>query len=257
MHVAGALSAQYASSMAPRRGDYGFDAPYVIVFFAIALLIALGIAIAGVWAGKIWWIAIAGLNVLWFGSSIASFVYTTRIGKLAVWDELLASHPWRGDERVLDVGCGRGAVLTLAAARVPQGSAIGVDLWSTKDQSGNAAEVTLRNAELEGVRDRVEIRTGDMRKLPCEDASFDVIVSSMAIHNVPDASGRAQALDEIARVLKPDGVALIADISRSAEYVAHWQSRGLEVERRSLGWRFWYGGPHVATYLVRMRKGGR
>ncbi len=73
----------------------------------------------------------------------------------------------------------------MAAQRLPRGRAVGVDVWSTKDQSGNAEQVTRQNAELEGVADRVELHTADMRKLPFDDGSFDVVVSSLAIHNVP------------------------------------------------------------------------
>ena len=52
----------------------------------------------------------------------------------------------RGDEAVLDMGCGRGAVLTAVARKLTTGRVIGIDIWNTMDQSGNAREVTLRNA---------------------------------------------------------------------------------------------------------------
>jgi hypothetical protein len=69
----------------------------------------------------------------------------------------------RGDERVLDMSCGRSAVLIAVARRLTSGRVIGIDLWSTRDQSGNASDVTRRDASLEGVLDRVEIETGDIR----------------------------------------------------------------------------------------------
>jgi len=55
-------------------------------------------------------------------------------------------------------------VLTAVAGRLTTGRATGIDIWNTLDQSGNAQSVTLRNASLEGVADRVRIETGDMRK---------------------------------------------------------------------------------------------
>jgi arsenite methyltransferase len=67
---------------------------------------------------------------------------------------------------VLDLGCGRGAVLVLVAKLLPRGTAAGIDLWLTQDQSGNAVGATWRNAEAEGVADRVELVTGDIRWLP-------------------------------------------------------------------------------------------
>src|SRR4029450_14051737 len=94
---------------------------------------------------------------------------STRVGKSAVWSELFDRLDLKGDERLLDIGCGRGAVLLMAAKRLPRGRAVGVDLWSTTDQSGNAEQVTRRNAALEGVAERVELHTADMRQLPFDD----------------------------------------------------------------------------------------
>src|SRR5262249_55537952 len=152
---------------------------------------------------------------------------------------------------LLDLGCGRGAVLLMAAKLLTSGKSVGVDLWKTSDQSGNALEVTRRNAELEGVADRIELATGDMRALPFPDAAFDVIVSSLAIHNIPDEAGRAKAIDEAMRVLKPGGRLAIADFRSTQLYAERLRRLGIEnVSTSRLGWRFWYGGPWGATTLV-------
>ena len=60
----------------------------------------------------------------------------------------------------------------------------------------------MRNAALEGVSDRIDIETGDMRALPFPDGTFDVVVSSLAIHNISSNAARAQAVAEAWRVLK-------------------------------------------------------
>lgn len=237
-----------------RSGDYGFDAPLVPIIFAVAALGSLAIGIAGVIGGAWFWAVFGLADAAWFASSAASYVYTTRRGKHAVWARLVDELALRGDERVLDVGCGRGAVLLLVASRLPNGRAVGIDLWSTTDQSGNAESATLRNAELEGVGDRVELHTGDMCKMLFADGEFDVIVSSLAIHNVREAAGRERAIDEIFRVLKPGGTALLADFRFTRDYAARLVERGAEVSTRGLGWRFWYGGPYAATKLVTARK---
>src|ERR1700677_2237967 len=133
--------------------------------------------------------------------SAARYLYSTGPGKRAIWAQLLDELGLRGDEQVLDVGCGRGAVLMLAARRLPAGRAVGVDVWRRRDQSGNSRAATERHAVGEGVSDRVELADADARDLPFASASFDLVVSSLAISNIREAGGRAQALREAVRVL--------------------------------------------------------
>ena len=146
-------------------------------------------------------------------------------------------------------------MLTAVAKRLTTGRVTGVDIWSTHDQSGNAREVTLRNASLEGVADRVVVETGDMRALPFPDASFDVVVSSLAIHNIKSHDDRRRAIAEGFRVLKPGGRIVIADIRATSIYEDELRMRGAtNVERRRLGWRFWWGNPVAATTLLTATK---
>jgi hypothetical protein len=62
-----------------------------------------------------------GVAGLWLFLNAGFFVYATRVGKFAVWAELLDRLDLKGDERLLDVGYGRGAVLLMAARRLPRG----------------------------------------------------------------------------------------------------------------------------------------
>jgi arsenite methyltransferase len=241
--------------MTRRRGEYGFDYPYVPVGLAVASVVAFGIA-AVLFASSFPWLAsLTLLAGLVFTASTLSFVLTTRWGKFIVWSELLDTLALRGDEHLLDVGCGRGAVLMLAAERLPVGRAVGLDLWLTTDQSGNSEQATWRNADLEGIGARIELHTGDMRRLPFPDASFDVVTSSLAIHNIGNAQGREQALSEMLRVVRRGGTVMIADIRYAAEYQRYLAAQaGTSVECRRLDWRFWYGGPQAATNLVVVRR---
>jgi ubiquinone/menaquinone biosynthesis C-methylase UbiE len=147
---------------------------------------------------------------------------------------MLKMIPWRGDEQVLDVGTGRGLLLVGAARLLKSGNATGIDVWSTKDLSGNSLERTQANIEVEGVKDRVQLKSDDARKLSFPDASFDVVLSNLCIHNIPDAEGRAQACREIARVLKPGGTALISDFIKTGFYQKVFIASGLKVTRTSM-----------------------
>ncbi|MEO3873253.1 class I SAM-dependent methyltransferase [Nonomuraea sp. B12E4] len=239
--------------MRKRHGSYGFDAPWALtgLFFGAVILLALAAFSYGLdilAAGVAF--TLGGLYTL---ASAASYLYTTRRGKFVVWAAELRR--LEGDERLLDLGCGRGATLMLAAGRLAGGRATGVDLWSTKDQSGNKEAATRANAVAEGVSDRVEPVTGDMRELPFGDGAFDVIVSSLAVHNIPDAEGRARAVGEAHRVLRPGGLLLVADFQHAPAYEATLRELGVtDVRRRDLGWRFWYGGPWFRTDMVEARK---
>ena len=227
-----------------RKGSYGFDAPYLL---PIPLaLIAWNVA-QGIISRTPWPFVAVGL----VSACMACGLYASRRGKFVVWSELLAQLNLRGDERVLDVGCGRGAVLILAAQRLTTGRAFGLDLWRPGDQSGNSLAATQRNAAAEGVAERVQLHTGDMRALPFPNNSFEVVVSSIAVHNVKGKEARRKAIEEIVRVLRPGGRLLIADIVGTRKYQEHLIEFGLSnITRRNLGWRMWWSGPWLATRLV-------
>lgn len=144
-------------------------------------------------------------------AAAADYLYCTGPGKRSLWSDLLDRLELRGDEAVLDVGCGTGAVLLLAARRVPRGGAVGVDVWRSVDLTGNSPTATEGNALAEGVADRVGVVGADARRLPFSDASFDVVVSNLTLHNIRDAGGRRLALQEMVRVLRPGGRLRIVD----------------------------------------------
>jgi arsenite methyltransferase len=235
-------------TMARRRGSYGIDAPKLLPVLGILVVINI---IDGVISGTVW-PYLAAVVVMGCG---CLGLYASRRGKFVVWDQLLRQLEPRGDERILDIGCGRGAVLLMAAQHLTTGQAVGVDLWNKGDQSGNAIEATERNATAEGVADRVELRTADMTALPFEDNTFDVVLSSIAIHNVKSRAGRNQVMEQAVRVLRPGGRLMIADLWCTSQYRAHLAALGMiNIARRDLGWRMWWGGPWLPTHLVTATK---
>jgi SAM-dependent methyltransferase len=217
----------------------------------VAVLGAAGVACsvtAGLWRPGQIALAAAGAVLL---ASTGVYLHTTLRGKLRVWERELDRVGLKGDEQLLDLGCGRGAVLVAAARRLPAGHAVGVDLWSGKDQSGNTPEATLANATAAGVADRVDVHTADITALPFADGTFDVVTSALVIHNIPSPEARYRALDEAMRVLRPGGQLVVADFWPIAKkYAAHLGQGTL----RPLGPGYWYGGPWLRVMLLRAVK---
>jgi SAM-dependent methyltransferase len=232
------------------RPDYGLDAPGVVrnlIVAAVAGLAVWATVALGLWSGtvRVGPVAIqltyTGLAVgVTCGAMGIYMVWWSRVGKLRERERLLDRITWKGNERVLDVGCGRGLMLLGAARRAVSGECVGVDIWQSVDLSGNRPEATLENARREGVAERVRLETADMRKLPFPDGHFDVIVSKTAVHNLYKREERAQALSEIARVLAPGGTLVLDDIRHVGEYERELRARGLTDVTRvgGPGWPF-------------------
>ena len=106
-------------------------------------------------------------------------------------------------QTVLDIGCGAGLDLLLAAKQVgDSGHAIGVDMTTDMLARTQAAATSI------GLQ-QVEVRQGDAEELPVESESVDVVISNGVINLTTD---KARAFSEIARVLKPGGRLQLADI---------------------------------------------
>ena len=196
------------------KPNYGVDAPDImrnfLLFGVIAISLGffllsfnrLGIIIAVVGFG----LCAVGLVGLTLGSIMVVYALW---GKFNYRDYVLNLIDWQGDEMVLDVGTGRELLMIGAAKRLTTGKAIGIDIWNAEDLSSNTAENTLKNVGLEGVQDKIELRTEDVRKMDFADDSFDVILSTYCLHNIEDELERKVACGEIARVLKPGGTVLL------------------------------------------------
>jgi SAM-dependent methyltransferase len=133
---------------------------------------------------------------------------------------MLESVAWRGDERVLDVGCGNGFLLVEIAKHLTTGHATGIDLWKT-EAGAQSSEIAWRNAQIEGVQDRIQLQNVDARTLPFDNHSFDVVVSALMLHHAGGHADRDQAVREMLRVLKPEGTLLLYDVRPSIAAATH------------------------------------
>jgi ubiquinone/menaquinone biosynthesis C-methylase UbiE len=207
-----------------KSANYGIDGPVVLRNLIIIGVASIGIGLlahfqvllippifSSILAKICTFIAVFNLACLLLS------IWSSKIGKKIEATRILDSYDWNGDEKVLDVGCGRGLMLIFAAKRLVTGKAVGVDIWDNRDQAGNHPENTLKNAQIEEVADRIEIKNSDARKLPFEDNTFDVVVSNKVFHNITNRDERKRAIIEIARVLKPGGWLGIID---SFQYAA-------------------------------------
>lgn len=107
--------------------------------------------------------------------------------------------PWQRSWKVLDIGCGDGAVLKRILERCPEGMACGVDL-----SPESVAFARRRNRRELGARCFVE--QGSAEHLPCASETFDAAVAFETVYFWPDLP---RAFTEVARVLRPGGYFLI------------------------------------------------
>ncbi len=117
-------------------------------------------------------------------------------------------------DRVLDVGCGSGALAINIAKKNPNCEVMGVDKWgsSYKSFSNNLCQ---KNADIEGVNN-VSFVQGNATKLDFPDESFDAVTSNYVYHNIP--GNRQKYLLETFRVLKKGGQFAIHDIFVYAKF---------------------------------------
>ena len=115
----------------------------------------------------------------------------------------------KNGDHLLDLGCGRGDYsLAFAPLIAPEGKIIAVDLWEEgiKSLSG---EIQARNIK------NIEPKVADVTKtLPVEDGWADICFSSTVLHDLIRGGGHEKALEEMKRILKPDGVFVVIEFQK-------------------------------------------
>lgn len=118
----------------------------------------------------------------------------------------LDSYPWNGNERVLDVGCGHGALTRHMAKKIPEGTILGIDL--SEKMIAYASSVNQKAPN-------VIFLTGDATNLPFYN-QFDLVVSSFTLHWVLE---QEKAYQSLYRCLVPGGKLLVVEAAMRDNYV--------------------------------------
>ena len=233
-----------------QKPDYGIDSPRIIIgqFVLAAALLFIAAFVPKISVVHVrWGSLVVGLYFLYSGLNM---IFYSKYGKLELREQLLNSIPWRGDEAVLDVGCGRGLLTVGAARRLTSGHVVVMDVWDPKAITGNRPESVLENATAEGVADRVTVKRGDARQLPFPDCSFDLILSNFVVHEGDTAEERRQIVKEMVRVLRPGGRVALIDFIFTGQCVEDLRSYGFADARRNRMSKFGFWVGAILTFGV-------
>lgn len=148
------------------------------------------------------------LDARWAWDLIQGPIYNRLIFKAASepYQDFINEIKPQKNARVLDVGSGPGFATLLLAQKNPTVSIIGIDYSPTQVRTANHLQIKhkIQNCSF---------RHGDAMALPFEDESFDIVISVASIKHWQDGK---RGLQEIKRVLIPNGLAFIAEADRDA-----------------------------------------
>lgn len=191
-----------------RSTAYEFGYHWSIAYgLAIPLVLAAALAALALWRRWPWWLSVAAVLVA--GWALTGLALIQAFGINRPMELPTPRFLESGTGRVLDAGAGSGRAAVGVLLARPGAHVVGLDIyrgyWGIDD---NTPERFLRNVQIAGAADRAAVRTGDVREMPFEDATFDAVVSAYVIDHL-SREGQAKALSEIARVLKPRGELLL------------------------------------------------
>ena len=184
------------------KPDYGNWVPTKMIYipgFACILFLGLSFLYPILMVGA----AFSLLCLAYF--SYAYYRFSPRGGSIQakVNGMVLDRLDWDGQGRVLDIGCGNGPLAIGLAKKYPHARVAGMDYWGRGWEY--STRVCERNAEIEGVANRVTFRKGSAAALPFEDEAFDAAVSNLVFHDVGYAKNKKDLIREALRVVKKGG----------------------------------------------------
>jgi SAM-dependent methyltransferase len=187
--------------------EFGYSWP---IAYGFAIPLAIGIALAAIATWRQWraWVTvISAVVIIW--SAAALYVTNVVFGINKPMTLPTERFLQAGSGRVLDAGAGSGRAAVGVLLARPGATVTALDIYDGyMGIDDNTPARFMKNAQIAGVADRAEARTGDARQMPFADGSFDAVVSSYMIDHL-GREGRTKALHEVARVLKAHGEFLL------------------------------------------------
>jgi SAM-dependent methyltransferase len=191
------------------KPDYGnWVSTRLISLPAVISLIFIGLAIIFPFL-----IAVAFLFLLvslYF--AYARYLLSPRGGNIqSLVRELVVSNlDWKGEGRILDIGCGSASLTIALAKKYPKAQVVGIDYWGK--QWEYSKRVCEKNAEIEGVAKRVTFQKASAAALPFDNGNFDAVVSNLVFHEVRGVKDKKELIREALRVVKKDGNFVFQDL---------------------------------------------
>jgi ubiquinone/menaquinone biosynthesis C-methylase UbiE len=200
----------------PKYGLYAIK--IIAILFSVIEIIGVLLLSAGYFVFSNTYLTIGGGIIVAFGiymivAHFLSLYVFTGFGMSLDWVAKLLE--LKGNEYVLDVGSGTGRTSVQIAKRLTTGRLVGIDIWDTMELSGNSPERAYKNAEIEGVKAKVDFKFGNVLEIPFNDDIFDIVTCSSVLNNLPGEKNRVKALKEIFRVLKPGGKCMLLEPLRN------------------------------------------
>lgn len=194
-----------------QNADYGNWVPAKMLRAGCILsAAAFGVCAAGAFAGKkalafpCAAVGAAGVCFTAYMKKCSDLFDFKKGGMMGEMHEYLLNHLiWDGRGRLLDIGCGAGALTLRCAKYYPDARLIGIDYWGV--EWNYAKEQCEKNAEIEGAESRVDFRKGDAAHLDFPDETFDAAVSNFVFHEVRSAKDKRDVVREALRVVKKGG----------------------------------------------------
>ena len=213
------------------RINFGIDAPTSVKRLFIMSIIALALFFVSLFLfPKI--LIESSFFIVFIIFLIASIllILSSKIFKIKNRDKLISLLNLKGNEKILDIGCGNGLYTISLANQITTGKVYGIDIWDKTDLSNNSPGSIEKNIKSANLENKIILKSEDMRNMSFRNEFFDVIVASFSIHNIESKLERKKALDEIKRVVKKSGKIVIIDFKKINEYKEYFISHGFKLD---------------------------